>query len=211
MDQIGEKAVFHELKPLGGFHEIERDFWGAFVWAKKRFAVKRANDHSYYSLGLCYYGKNGRLRIEKRGAPSRELNLHQGWNTYPIDVSEFTSTDLVCALNEAPRVSGDSRELGVMIRRFRPLADRRTAQTVRRALANRVENEKEFSNGCVVLETCPPKILISLSNQSTMKPQCVYCDRDKTIPLEAISGLAFTPDTFDEMGDFYQLVLRSVS
>jgi MoaA/NifB/PqqE/SkfB family radical SAM enzyme len=205
VNHIGEKAVFHELKPLDGFHEIERDFWGPFVWAKRRFAVKRPNDDAYYSLELCYYGKNGKLRIEGRGASSREFDLHQGWNTYPIDVSQFKSADLVFALNEAPLVSGDSRELGVMIRRFRPLADSRTAQTVGRALANRVGNEKEFSNGCVVLETRPPKILISLSNQCTMNPQCVYCDRDRTIPLEAKSDFAFTPDTFDEMGDFYQL------
>lgn len=199
-----QQAVFHELQPIDGFYDIEHDFWGWFVWAKKRFSVNAQNGVDYFSVELCYYGSNGKLWIQGPEGNSRKIDLYQGWHNYPVDASGFRNGRISFELNEIINVPGDSRELGIMIRRFRPLSDEGVFHQVSGVLANEVQNHEEFLRGSTILATRPPKILVSLVNRCTMETHCAYCDRDRTIPLEKKQGFEFSTDTLDEMGEFYR-------
>jgi len=205
MNGLLQKAVFGDLVSLDGFHETESDIWGPFVWSRKRFSLRRPQGADWYAAKMCYLGESGKLTVREPGSRGEERPLHKGWNTYPLDFSRINGTHIEFEISEIPPVEGDQRELGLMLRRFTPLANRSIADTLESVLENKTVNDGEYERGVLELESVPSKLRINTAVRCTMNPHCAYCDWERTKEHERDSGFTFSPDALRELGRFYTL------
>jgi MoaA/NifB/PqqE/SkfB family radical SAM enzyme len=207
MSEQALRTIFGEIRPRRGFHDVERDVWGPFVWTEKSFTLRRPPQGSgsgCYLVRLCYYGSCGFLLV-RRGSDRERITLHKGWNVYPVDLAGGDGDDIEFEISDIVAVPQDARELGVMIRRFRPLRIRSTTDELRRVLANKIENDREYAEGRTVLQSVPSKLRINTATRCTMRPPCAYCDWNRTKMQESESDFTVTLETLGEMGDFYAL------
>ncbi len=192
MNRSDLRDVFGRVLPLDGFHQVERDVWGSSVWSKGRFRLRRTP------------GDQGKLYIKHKGVRYSEIDLRKGWNTYPLETPDSSDNEIECELSDVIPVPGDSRQLGLMIRRMRSIG---TAQfnMLERVLENKTLNEREYAEGRSKLESHPILLVLSTSNRCNTHPPCVYCDWEKAKLEEAASGFVFRYETLDALGDFYAL------
>ena len=188
-----------------GFHGLERDHFGPFVWSKRSFSIRRPKSSRYLALKLCYYGQNGRLDVACAGRGVNHICLHSGWSTYPVDLGAADSEELQFQLNEIIPVPGDSRELGVMIRSIKPFEDQNTYALLSEVRSNKQINHQEFLQGRTVLESFPPNVIINIATRCQMNPRCVYCEWNSNKAKETQCDYDFTCDSLAQMGRFYRL------
>ena len=55
------EAIFGELIPTYGLHNMELDVNGHFVWAKGKFGLRTTDTGRFYAARMCYYGDAGEL------------------------------------------------------------------------------------------------------------------------------------------------------
>ena len=104
---IVSSGIFGPFQPLGGFHEIEEDELGYFVWTRKRFGVRKTLGLRCLEINLCYYGEKGRLLVNGEGRDHRiEISLHQGWGKYPVDLSALSGPVVEFEVRPVISVSG---------------------------------------------------------------------------------------------------------
>jgi MoaA/NifB/PqqE/SkfB family radical SAM enzyme len=204
MEVRDRERVFRSLIPRGGFHVMEQDSLGLFVWTEGCFGLRLPTRERYLALRACYYGRRGRLEVSHAGFEVAGIRLHQGWHTYPVDLGRPLEGDLELELNEIIPVPGDARELGLMIREVRPLDTGERHDRLQKVLTNRERNESEYAAGRSVLQSFPPNLRVNVVSGCNMLRTCSYCERDWVRSQEGHNGVTFTADTLGELGDFYQ-------
>jgi len=203
--QSGNTAIYHSVEPIEGFHEIERDIWGPFVWAKKCFRIRLLDGVKQLVVKLCYYEEGESLVIRGSLSGKTEIELYMGWNTYPVDISGFEGPDLLFDISRLIDVPEDSRELGLMIRWIKPQGKGCSCDQLTRVLQNKALNEEEFAQGETSLDSFPTKLRINTATECSMDSYCAYCDWDRTKHDESKSDFNFNLKTLDELGRFYTL------
>ncbi len=205
MNRFQTQAIFRNVIPVGGFHEVERDIWGPFVWSEKRFHIRLKNDVGHLVAKLCYYGNGETLAIRANGGGKTEVTLTRGWSTYPIDISGMEGEELEFDISRLIDIPEDSRELGLMIRWIRPVENGLSCDSMIQVLRNKSLNEEEFAQGRIVLDSFPTKLRINTATKCTMDPCCAYCDWDRTKSDEQQSDFEFDLTKLGELGRFYTL------
>lgn len=194
-------VFFNDLEPAHGFYPFERDLEGQFVWSRASFSLRRHSSHRYLQLKACYYGDEGRLEVLD-GRSSAVVTLKRGWNTYLMDLQDVSGNIIPLRIDRVIPVSGDPRELGIMIRTARAVEDGPVAESLWRAIENKKLNEKEFAEGKTVLSSVPTELRISLETRCNINPPCAYCEWEWTKSEEVGIG-SFTLKTLDSLGPFY--------
>ena len=82
-------AIFGVIEPLQGYHEVEEDVFGPFVWSMKCFSMRMPRQIDFLLIRMCYYADSGKLSIKSGGAITTEIRLFKGWNTYTLELSEM--------------------------------------------------------------------------------------------------------------------------
>ncbi len=182
---------------------MEADVRGPFVWSKKRFAIRKADAGANYVARLCFNGDEAVLRIKANGSVRKEITVRQGWNDYPLDFSDVGTADIEFQVSSTPRVPGDHRELGIMIRSIRVLENPEALEGVENALRNKFLNDQEFADGKIVLESLPQHLRIVLESRCNIKPRCVYCDWEHAKAQETASVFRLSEKKLVEMGAFF--------
>ncbi len=199
------RRVFTVMDPIDGFHEMEQDMLGPHIWTAKRFKLMKTTGDSLFSLHLLYLGRNGKLSVRDSHNNLQTLMLFPGWNTYPLDLTQVQGPDLMFELNEVVPVEGDSRELGVMIRKIAPVKDYALSSRQDDLLANKVLNESEFLQGRTLLDSFPPRLRIDLESRCNMLPRCVYCGYDRAKEGAGKCDFSYTPESLLELEEFFTL------
>ena len=202
------RAIFHDLVPLHGFHGIEVDVWGPFVWSQKLFAVRKTDACANYVARLCFNGDEGVLTVKTNGSVRKAITVRRGWNNYPLDFSNVGPADIEFELGHVPPVPGDRRELGIMIRSIRLLESPLALKQIEKALNNKFLNDKEFAEGRVVLDSLPQQLRVAFEARCNMRPHCVYCDWEQSKLDEKGSRFRLSYDKLLEMGPFFSLSER---
>src|SRR5271157_1713068 len=197
------ETIFGPILNGSGFHDIERDIWGPFVWTQKRFTFGRPESCECFVLQACYGGEQGKLYLMGQDK-NLEIDLHKGWNYYPLDLS-LLGCDITGRIDPLIRVDGEYRELGITIRRFDICSDRSMMNGLNLVLSNKCVNEREYAEGHTTLKSYPTKLRINTATDCTMNPPCVYCDWSRTKRDEKDSGFAIDLSALFEMGGFYKL------
>jgi MoaA/NifB/PqqE/SkfB family radical SAM enzyme len=196
-------SIFGTFQPLTGFHQIEEDELGYFVWTQKRFRVRKPPVAHWAEINLCYYGEEGRLVLKGEGSEHGiETALHRGWGKYALDLSGLRGPDVECEVDPLISVKEDSRELGVMLRSFEPLQDSDQYELVRLKMSNRRLNIKEFSEGKALLCSYPPHLRFDIETRCNLRPRCAYCHWDHTKLMEQESPLRGPLDTISGLDEF---------
>ena len=200
---IPKNSIFGIFHPLDGFHGIEEDELGPFVWTWKRFQIRKPPTVRFVEVDLCYYGDKGRLLLSGGDGDRRiEIDLHRGWGKYPLDLFPLNGPDVEFEVDPLIRVQGDSRELGVMLRSFEPLEDPEQFELVRRRMSNRRLNVEEFLAGKAILNSYPPTLRIDIERRCNLNPRCAYCHWDWTKSMEQESPLRSALDTVAGLDEF---------
>ncbi|MGO9570593.1 MAG: radical SAM/SPASM domain-containing protein [Desulfomonilaceae bacterium] len=196
-------SIFGPFQPLWGFHQIEEDELGYFVWTRKRFRVRKPPAVPFVELNLCYYGEKGRLLVQGVDRDQRiEIGLYKGWGTYCLDLHCLGGPELEFEVDPLIHVPGDSRELGVMIRSFGLLRNQEQYEFARMKMSNRRMNTQEFCEGKPLLLSYPPQLRIDLETRCNLRPRCTYCHWNETKSLEEESPLRSTLDTISRLDEF---------
>ncbi len=198
-----KNSIFGSSQPLGGFHQIEEDELGAFVWTEKRFQIRKPPAARFVELNLCYYGEAGRLLVNGASCDQRiEIGLYKGWGTYCLDVSGLRGPDVEFEVDPLIHVPEDSRELGVMLRSFELLQDLEQYEFARAKIYNRRMNTEEFWEGKALLLSYPPQLRIDMETRCNLSRRCTYCHWNETKSLEEKSPLPSTLDTISQLAEF---------
>jgi MoaA/NifB/PqqE/SkfB family radical SAM enzyme len=197
------ETIFGPIRNDSGFHGIERDIWGPFVWTHKHFAFWRPESCECFVLQACYGGDEGKLSLMGQGR-TLQIDLYKGWNVYPLDLS-LLGCKITGRIEPLIPVDGEYRELGIMIRRFDACSDSSRMNDLNGVLANKCVNEREYSEGQTIVKSYPTKLRINTATSCTMNPPCVYCDWSRTKRDETDSGFATNLSALFEMGGFYKL------
>ena len=200
-----EIGIFHGVIPLRGFYEIERDKDGPFVWARGSFGVRTISSENRFAVEMCSYSEEGRLSVYSGDELRLSIALCRGWHTYPLDFSDFDTPEISFELNHVPRVPGDHRELGLMIRTFQAITDCKAFDDMRAISENRLLNNAELVFGKDRLESLPPRLRVSVETRCNVQPPCVYCEWEWAKFTEGPDVLPFTTDTLKSLGSFYDL------
>ena len=193
------------LELLDGFYPPERDELGPFAWARRAFRLGRREGEAYVRADICYYGKDGRLKARDRAGHELEITLSPGWNTYALDFSAGWEREVEFELDRLIPVDGDPRELGVMLRPARPVANAEGLRLLGEIAENRRLNRTEFLEGRAVLESLPPQLRISVENRCNLQPRCAYCEWEWQKSREEDWPLGAGAETLDALGDFFRL------
>jgi MoaA/NifB/PqqE/SkfB family radical SAM enzyme len=196
-------GIFGAFQPQFGFHETEEDELGYFVWTRKKFRVRKPAVVRWVEIDLCYYGDEGRLVLKRESCEHvTEIELHKGWGKYPLDLSGLSGTDVEFEVDPLISVTGDSRELGVMLRSFEPLQDSEQYELLRMRMSNRRLNAREFSEGKALLCSYPPHLRFDIETRCNLRPRCAYCHWDHTKLMEEESPLRDPLDTISRLDEF---------
>jgi MoaA/NifB/PqqE/SkfB family radical SAM enzyme len=192
-------------EPLEGFHPLERDALGSFVWTVGRFALRVAAPSRYLLFEACYEGQASRLHGGAEPAP-----LRLGWQTVGLDLGRPRDGRVELAVDPLSCVPEDPRALGLRIRRAEATND---AARFRRLVArdrNFAENEREFRSGAVALGTVPPHLRVTVERACNVVPRCVYCEWDWAKSLERGSPLDVARDGIASLGLYGELAVSAV-
>jgi MoaA/NifB/PqqE/SkfB family radical SAM enzyme len=199
------EVIFREVVPIAGFYPVERDQLGPFVWSKRKFSIRKPEGIRFLDLFVCYYGLNGKLVISQAPAGSPvEIALTRGWIRYAVDMCSLEQCDLDFEVTPLIPVSGEARELGVMIRNFRPFHDVSTYEHERKKMMNKRQNEREFFSGRSHVDSVPTRLRISVETSCNMSLRCSYCEWEWMKELEEQSSLGEPLSVFKELGQFFE-------
>ena len=199
------EVIFREVAPIAGFYPVERDELGPFVWSKRKFSIRKPEGIRFLDLFVCYYGLNGKLVISQGPAGSPvEIALTRGWIRYAVDLGSLEQCDLDFEVTPLLPVSGESRELGVMIRDFSPFHDVRVYEKERKKRTNKCKNVQEFFSGCSSLNSLPTRMRIDIENQCNMLPRCSYCEWEWAKEMEKSSRLGEPLTVLQELGHLFE-------
>ncbi len=198
--------MFADCDVAGGFHEQETDEFGAFTWTKGAFAIRLRRGSHFAILRLCYYGEDGVLSVRAAGQVD-QVSLSRGWQTYVARLGNATAGDVIeCSVSPVVTVAGDSRELGIMLRRIELTDDDERARSIDESQRNRRLNQSEFHQGRTVLASLPPRLRVNMEvrcNIPETSRACAYCAWDWAKDQERGSP-AFGLSTLEQLGDFYR-------
>jgi len=196
--------IFRGLSPVAGFHELEMDIRGSFIWARKNFSLKLQDPAGQFLfLHICYYGDEGKLSIKSGGGASKEIGLRRGWNRYTCELPPRENDILEFEVSKLVLVPGDSRELGLMIRRIEGLSGRDQFDSCNSFISNQALNEQEFLAGKTVLQSYPTHLRIDIESRCNIKPPCVYCEWDWFKLNKTSLPLEFDTKFLEKFGRFY--------
>jgi MoaA/NifB/PqqE/SkfB family radical SAM enzyme len=199
------EAIFREVVPIAGFYPVERDQLGPFVWSKRKFSIRKPEGIRFLDLFICYYGLNGKLIIGKeRSDEHLEITLTRGWVRYAVDLSSLEQCDLDFEVTPLIPVPGEARELGLMIRHFRPFLDVRVYEHERKKMINKRENAREFFSGSSRVDSMPTRLRISIETRCNMSPRCSYCEWEWMKEQEKQSSLGGPLSVFKDLGQFFE-------
>lgn len=204
---LAELPLFISADPLAqdGYYPTEMDAEGEFRWTRGRFLVRPEHPARFMALRLCYPGPQGTLRLSTTAGPWDEAAVGPRWEEIVLRLPEC-GAPLTVDVSPLFRIAGESRELGVMLRRPRLFDDPRRYEILSQAKANAVLNESEYRGGLPTLRSFPPAIRLTTEvrcNLPETSQPCTYCSWDSAKRKERGSP-AFRPETLDEMGGFYR-------
>ena len=209
---------FSGIERADGFYGVERDIDGDFFWTRPRFSLKRQSPFGYLHMKICYLGAAGTLSIRSGSNGSGSgtgCALHSGWQELVVELPDAGSVGDKLNFQVAPAatVPPDSREFGICIRSIQGFDSPEEYRRRVRRLSNERDNEAEYQRGDTVLTTTPPKLRIDLESRCNMLPRCVYCawDYTKVLETENTGWVPFTPDFFDELGEYYENAMEVVN
>lgn len=100
-----------------GYYPVEHDDEGPFRWTQETFLIRPVYPARYAQLRLGYLGHSGRLRLTVGGVLADEVPLQQGWRDYIVSLGGAAGEPVSATVIPLVPVGGDSRRLGVMLRR----------------------------------------------------------------------------------------------
>lgn len=192
-----------------GFYPEEREGSDPFRWMSNRGRLHFDPQPLERDLELqvfCQFGDLSQTLTAHAGTASEELSLVHGWWSLSLPVPAGADAVVLEANKLFPPAyyPGDTRQLGVRVRRLRLHADPVRHQNIRRHWANAVLNTREMIQGKTVLESMPPSLGIDLHGACNVKPPCVYCEWNFAKEEEAENvDRPFTADTLREWGPFF--------
>ena len=198
--------MFAECEAVSGFHGIERDAQGAFVWSQGRFRLRVRRPARFAQFQLCYYGEAGTLGVRSPHGEMDRVKLCDGWHTCVVKLGEVAEGDTIEVEVDPPlHVEGDSRELGVMIRELELFDDPRRYEINVLRGSNLRLNHQEYMQGAPVLASLAPQLRITMEvrcNIPETSQACVYCAWDWAKGAER-GAPAFSFDTLAQLGEIY--------
>ncbi|MGD9723330.1 MAG: radical SAM/SPASM domain-containing protein [Pirellulales bacterium] len=198
--------MWPELQPCGGFHPLERDGLGQFVWTQGLFRLSRVRAARFARLALCYNGDGGVLSVRSHDDLIDRVPLTRGWQVCAVNLGDdLTSAATEFRVTPIVNVPGDHRELGVMLREAELFDDDQEYQRLRGVHHNGWLNQVEFLQGAAQLASTPPALRINLETRCNIpetSQACVYCAWDWAKLAERGSP-NFAEQTLAELGDFY--------
>jgi len=199
--------MFRHFAPLDGFHAVEKDEQGSFIWAKGSFRLRTIRAGAFVELRACYYGDAGTLTIRSRRGSDHQVALGRGWQTYVLGpVDALAGEEIDVRVNPLIDVPGDSRELGLMLRQFELFDDPLRFEMLSRSQENLKSNQQEYEAGQVLLQSVPPYLRINMEvrcNIPETSQACAYCAWDWAKEMERGSP-AFTLKRLEDLGDIYR-------
>ena len=189
-----------------GFHPVERDQIGAFVWTMGAFRIALKRAVHFARIRLCYYGDEGMLTVQGAGGMLDQTPLCRGWHTSAARLGHAKAGDVIL-FRVAPivPVEGDTRQLGVMLRDIELFDDPAALDRIRVMGRNLRLNQQEYQKGRTVLQSTPPALRVNLEVRCNIPETgraCAYCAWDWAKESERGSP-AFTLNTPDALDDFY--------
>jgi MoaA/NifB/PqqE/SkfB family radical SAM enzyme len=160
-----------------GFHPVERDRGGSFCWSRTRFRIALPGAARFVTLQAGRPDAGAVLRCYAGAAAPSEIPLLGGWATYDIAVPADRAPEVEFRIHPAVSASGDTRELGVMLRRIEAHDDPRRHDLLCRRMANASRNDGEYRAGKTILDSIPPFLRLTLEVRCNIanKEPCVYC------------------------------------
>jgi MoaA/NifB/PqqE/SkfB family radical SAM enzyme len=199
--------MFENFDAIAGFHESESDQNGQFIWTQASFQTRLRRDARFAILYLCYYGNHGTLEVRTAAGLVDQIPLCHGWHTYSARLADARAGDLVeWSVSPVIAVTGEARQLGVMLRSVELTDDERRSMSIAMAQRNLQLNQLEFRDGRTVLESVPARLRVNMEvrcNIPETGQACTYCAWDWAKEQEQGSP-AFGLDMLDELGDFYR-------
>jgi len=200
-----------------GFYAEEWEGSDAFRWMSSRGRIEFDPDPQDRFLELHVFGQFGdlsQLLTAQAGSASEDLALVSGWWSLSLPVPAGADAVVLAANKLFPPAyyPGDTRQLGVRVRRLRLHGDSVRHQDIRRHWANAVLNTREMIEGKTVLESKPPSLGIDLHGACNVKPPCVYCEWDFAKEEEGDSvDEPFTVETLRQWGPFFDHAAKLVN
>ena len=206
-------AMLEDLQLIDGFHGLEQDEHGPFVWTRGKFRVRAARIAPFVKLQLCYYGEHGRLAVrDATGTLVDEVELLKGWHRRVLRLGDAAAGPLNFQVSPVMPVPGESRELGMMLRGAELFEDKHRYQVLTKSDCNLRLNERKFRAGVTRLTSFPPQLRVTMEvrcNLPETSQACVYCAWDFAKNEERGSP-AFTYQTLEDLGDFYDCATEIV-
>lgn len=199
-----------------GFYEVEKDVEGEFFWTQPQFALVWQQPGRYWVAKFFYLGDAGRLTIQSPDAGWRtEVALRQGWQEVAVALPQAGEAGERLQFQVEPPMTAppDPRRFGLRFRSWRGIDCAAEFGRIDRRLANARRNALEYAQGEVCLTSVPTKLRIDIEARCNMMPRCVYCAWDYTKELEAKNTARhpFTPEIFDELGEYYECAQEVVN
>ena len=205
--------MLHDVDILAGFHAVEHDDRGPFLWTEGEFEIRLIRAARFARLTLCYYGDEGTLSVRSARGLANSVPLCRGWHECAVSLGGAAAGEIIqCQVTPIVRVPTDTRELGVMLRDVELFDDDRSFELLSKSRSNLQVNQGEYREGRTVLSSLPPALRVSIETRCNIpetSQACVYCSWDFSKEAERGSS-AFTLDTFDELGDFYDSAIEII-
>ncbi len=169
-----------------GYYPIEQDAEGAFRWTGRTFVLRPAHAARFAHMRMCYLGDSGRLTFESNGVLLDEVELRYGWQNYVVSLASSSGAAVTATVNPLLEISGDSRELGIMLA-ANLFDDEQLFDMLCSAASNAMLNEQEFQAACTVLASYPPALRISMETRCNIPETgqaCTYCCWNWTKAME---------------------------
>ena len=200
-------TVFKECTAVGGFHSLEHDQLGPFVWTEKTFRLQLPRTAPFLLLNVCYYGDKGILTVHSQGKLLDSVPLCRGWHVCILR-THFAMPGEALQMSVEPLISvvSDARQLGLMCRRIEVSDDERLCEMTRESQRNLALNQREYLAGQILLKSVPPLIRINLETRCNIpetSQACVYCAWDWAKAAEQ-NLPAFSLNTLEQLGEFYR-------
>src|SRR5262249_23253834 len=144
--------MFNGCELLGGFYPVERDEIGSFAWTGPSFRIRLQRSAHFAHLKICYYGAWGTLAIRSSHRPDQQVPIQGGWQGWVLALhAAQAGVELEFGVTPLVPVTGDTRQLGVMIREIEVFDDPSRYERFVRTGANLRHNHWELHTGQTVL------------------------------------------------------------
>ncbi len=158
-----------------GVYPTEHDLDGPFRWTRRSFTLSRQPGQRYLALHLGRPDSAGILTAANN--ISIAMPIEKGWHWYSFDLGGVSRKKILFKVDPPIPTSGDSRELGVMLRAVTWHNNSERHSQTERIRANTLLNDEEYRSGATVLRSVPPNLRLSIEVRCNIanKQPCVYC------------------------------------